>query len=188
MLFSSITFLYYFLPCVIGLYFIMPKKYKNLILFISSMVFYFYGEPTYVFLMIFSILISYLFGIAFSKIEKKENKKYLVIIAVSIHVFLLGLFKYSDFVILNVNNLLNTKIGLLELALPIGISFYTFQNISYVIDVYRGNAKVQKSFLKLATYISLFPQLVAGPIVRYETIEKELKQRKITAGFRTCSR
>ena len=180
MLFSSITFLYYFLPCVIGLYFIMPKKYKNLILFISSMVFYFYGEPTYVFLMIFSILISYLFGIAFSKIEKKENKKYLVIIAVSIHVFLLGLFKYSDFVILNVNNLLNTKIGLLELALPIGISFYTFQNISYVIDVYRGNAKVQKSFLKLATYISLFPQLVAGPIVRYETIEKELEERKST--------
>ena len=174
MLFTSISFLYYFLPVVLILYFVVPKKMKNFVLFIASMLFYFYGEPKYIFLMLAEILIAYIGAILIAKYKKKS----LLITFVGIHVGLLAIFKYTDFALENINSIFNVNIPLLKLALPIGISFYTFQIISYIVDVYRGTVKPQKSFLKLATYISLFPQLIAGPIVRYETIEKELENRK----------
>ena len=174
MLFTSISFLYYFLPVVLILYFVVPKKMKNFVLFIASMLFYFYGEPKYIFLMLAEILIAYIGAILIAKYKKKS----LLITFVGIHVGLLAIFKYTDFALENINSIFNVNIPLLKLALPIGISFYTFQIISYIVDVYRGTVKPQKSFLKLATYISLFPQLIAGPIVRYETIEKELENRE----------
>ncbi len=174
MLFNSIIFLYYFLPIVLILYFILPKKGKNLVLFISSLCFYFYGEPKYVFLMLIEILIAYIGAIL---IDKYKSKVFFGIF-LTIHISLLGIFKYTDFFIQNINNLFKTNITLFKIALPIGISFYTFQIISYLIDVYKGKVKVQKSFLKLATYVSLFPQLIAGPIVRYETVCDELENRK----------
>lgn len=173
MLFTSISFLYYFLPIVIILYFIVPKKFKNFILFLSSIFFYFCGEPIYTFLMIGEIFIAYVGA----RYLEKHRKKSILVSLLAIHIGALGLFKYSDFTINNINQIFGSKIPLLKLALPIGISFYTFQIISYVVDVYRGKVKAQKSFLKLATYVSLFPQLIAGPIVRYETIEKELDKR-----------
>ena len=174
MLFTSISFLYYFLPIVLIIYFIVPKKYKNLILFIFSLIFYFYGEPKYIFLMILEILIAYIGAIL---IDKYKSKK-ILILTLFIHIILLIIFKYTSFLITNINNIFNTNFKLLNIALPIGISFYTFQIISYIVDVYKGKVKVQKSFLKLATYVSLFPQLIAGPIVRYEVIENELDNRK----------
>ena len=174
MLFTSISFLYYFLPIVLIIYFIVPKKYKNLILFIFSLIFYFYGEPKYIFLMILEILIAYIGAIL---IDKYKSKK-ILIITLFIHITLLIIFKYTNFLTTNINNVFNTNFKLLNIALPIGISFYTFQIISYIVDVYKGKVKVQKSFLKLATYVSLFPQLIAGPIVRYEVIENELDNRK----------
>lgn len=173
MLFTSISFLYYFLPIVIILYFIVPKKFKNFILFLSSIFFYFCGEPIYTFLMIGEIFIAYVGA----RYLEKHRKKSILVSLLAIHIGALGLFKYSDFTINNINQIFGSKIPLLKLALPIGISFYTFQIISYVVDAYRGKVKAQKSFLKLATYVSLFPQLIAGPIVRYETIEKELDSR-----------
>lgn len=173
MLFTSISFLYYFLPIVIILYFIVPKKFKNFILFLSSIFFYFCGEPIYTFLMIGEIFIAYVGA----RYLEKHRKKSILVSLLAIHIGVLGLFKYSDFTINNINQIFGSKIPLLKLALPIGISFYTFQIISYVVEVYRGKVKAQKSFLKLATYVSLFPQLIAGPIVRYETIEKELDNR-----------
>ena len=173
MLFTSISFLYYFLPIVIILYFIVPKKFKNFILFLSSIFFYFCGEPIYTFLMIGEIFIAYVGA----RYLEKHRKKSILVSLLAIHIGALGLFKYSDFTISNINQIFGSKIPLLKLALPIGISFYTFQIISYVVDVYRGKVKAQKNFLKLATYVSLFPQLIAGPIVRYETIEKELDNR-----------
>lgn len=177
MLFSSISFIYYFLPIVIITYFIVPNKIKNFVLFISSMIFYFYGEPVYVFLMLTTIIIAYIGAILINKYQDTELKKVFLVGTIGITLLSLIVFKYSDFLILNVNNILNTKISLLHLALPIGISFYTFQVISYVVDVYKGRVAVQKNILNLATYVSLFPQLIAGPIVRYETIEEELNIR-----------
>ena len=175
MLFTSISFLYYFLPVLILIYFLTPKKYKNIILLIASLVFYFYGEPKYVFLMIIEIIIAYIGTILIDKY--KNQSKNILITTIFIHVFLLIIFKYTDFIIQTINDISNANIKLLNIALPIGISFYTFQIISYVIDVYNGKVKVQKSIIKLATYVSLFPQLVAGPIVRYQTVEKELDDR-----------
>ena len=175
MLFTSISFLYYFLPALIIIYFITPKKYKNIILLIASLLFYFYGEPKYVFLMIAEIIIAYIGAILIDKY--KNQSKNILITTLFIHVFLLIIFKYTDFIIQTINDISNANIKLLNIALPIGISFYTFQIISYVIDVYNGKVKVQKNIIKLATYVSLFPQLVAGPIVRYQTVEKELDNR-----------
>ena len=173
MLFTSISFLYYFLPIVIVAYFLVPKKLKNLVLFIASMLFYFYGEPKYIILMIAEILIAYIGAILINRYKSKP----LLVIVVTIHICLLAIFKYTDFFIENLNNIFNLKLSLLRIALPIGISFYTFQIISYEIDVFKEKVKVQKNLLKLATYVSLFPQLIAGPIVRYETIDKELSNR-----------
>lgn len=175
MLFTSISFLYYFLPASIIIYFITPKKYKNIILLIASLLFYFYGEPKYVFLMILEIIIAYIGAILIDKY--KNQSKNILIITLFIHVFLLIIFKYTDFIIQTINDISNANIKLLNIALPIGISFYTFQIISYIIDVYNGKVKVQRNIIKLATYVSLFPQLVAGPIVRYQTVEKELDNR-----------
>ena len=176
MLFTSISFLYYFLPITLILYFIVPKKYKNVILLVSSLLFYFYGEPIYVFLMISEILIAY-FGALL--IDKYKDKTILIILLI-IHISLLFIFKYTDFILTNINNIFNANINLLKLALPIGISFYTFQIISYEVDVYKKKVSVQKNIINLATYVSLFPQLIAGPIVRYESINEELDNRKTT--------
>ena len=176
MVFSSITFLFYFLPIVLAIYYIVPNKFKNIVLLLSSLFFYFYGEPTYVLIMIFSIITTYIFGILIDK-YKKYSKLFLIL-SICTSVGILVYFKYTNFLIENINLLLKNKIDFIYVALPIGISFYTFQLISYIIDVYRGQAKVQKNFLKLAMYISLFPQLIAGPIVRYTTIEEQLENRK----------
>ena len=175
MLFTSISFLYYFLPALIIIYFITPKKYKNIILLIASLLFYFYGEPKYVFLMIAEIIIAYIGAILIDKY--KNQSKNILITTLFINLFLLIIFKYTYFIIQNINDISNANIKLLNIALPIGISFYTFQIISYIIDVYNGKVNVQKNIIKLATYVSLFPQLVAGPIVRYQTVEKELDDR-----------
>ena len=178
MVFSSITFLFYFLPIVLAVYYLVPNKWKNMVLLISSFVFYFYGEPIYVLLMIFSIICTYLFGLLIHHYRKYA--KLFLILFLSISVGLLVYFKYIDFIIENINLWLANKIDFIHVALPIGISFYTFQMISYVVDVYRGQAKVQKNILKLAMYVSLFPQLIAGPIVRYTTIEAQLEKREYT--------
>lgn len=174
MLFTSISFLYYFLPLVLIIYFIVPRKFKNLVLLIFSLLFYFYGEPKYILLMLFEILVSFIGAILIDKYKDKS----ILILTLFIHIILLIIFKYTDFFITNINNIFNTNFKLLNIALPIGISFYTFQIISYVVDVYKGKVKVQKNFIKLATYVSLFPQLIAGPIVRYEVIANELDNRK----------
>ena len=176
MLFTSISFLYYFLPTLIIIYFITPKKYKNIILLIASLLFYFYGEPKYIILMIIEIILAYFEARLIEKYKSKE----IFIFSIFIHVLLLCIFKYTNFLITNINGIFNTNISLLNIVLPIGISFYTFQIISYLVDVYKGKLKAQKNFISLATYVSLFPQLIAGPIVRYETINKELDNRKQT--------
>lgn len=177
MLFSSISFLYYFLPVTILVYFISKNKYKNLILLLASLFFYFYGEPGYTLLMIISAFSGYIHGVL---IDKYRNTKYSKVFLVSSLVISLGIlivFKYGDFIISNINYISSTNIKLLKLALPIGISFYTFQILSYVVDVYTNRAKVCKSFIDFATYVCLFPQLIAGPIVRYTTIQEELNNR-----------
>lgn len=176
MVFTSINFLYYFLPTVLILYFIVPKKYKNLLLLISSLLFYFYGEPKYIILMIIEIILAYFEARLIEKYKSKE----IFIFSIFIHVLLLCIFKYTNFLITNINDIFNTNISLLNIVLPIGISFYTFQIISYLVDVYKEKVKAQKNFISLATYVSLFPQLIAGPIVRYETINDELDNRKQT--------
>ena len=178
MLFSSIPFLYYFLPVVILLYFLVPFKCKNLVLLSASLFFYFYGEPVYVSLMIFSILSAYIHGLLIGKFRGRTLSKVFLVSSVIMGLSGLLFFKYTDFFIRNVNSIFGTNLGLLGLALPIGISFFTFQTISYTIDVYRGDAKVQKNIIHLATYVALFPQLIAGPIVRYTTVEEDLNGRK----------
>ena len=178
MVFSSITFLFYFLPIVLIIYYLIPNKYKNIALLISSFIFYFYGEPKNIYIMILSILATYIFGILIDKYKKTKYSKIFLILSIFINIGLLIYFKYADFIIKNINLWLSNKIDLIHVILPIGISFYTFQLISYIVDVYRGEAKVQKNIIKLATYISLFPQLIAGPIVRYTTIENQLENRE----------
>ena len=177
MLFSSINFLYYFLPIVLIVYFLVPFKVKNLVLLLSSLFFYFYGEPVYTLLMLATTLSSYIHGLLIGKFKGTVWAKVFLWSSVITSIGALGFFKYSDFFIHNVNNIFGSSISLLGLALPIGISFYTFQTMSYTIDVYRGEAAPQKNFIHLATYVALFPQLIAGPIVRYVTIEEDLTQR-----------
>ena len=187
MLFTSIPFLYYFLPLVLITYFIMPKKYRNIVLLIFSIIFYAYGEPKYVFLMLLEILVAYFGAIIIDKNSKYKDITLIVVLI--IHIGLLGIFKYTDFLILNINKIFNSHISLLNIVMPIGISFYTFQIISYLVDVYRKEVKPQENILKLATYVTLFPQLIAGPIVRYKDINKELdkkdeKLEDVSYGFR----
>ncbi len=181
MVFSSLTFLFVFLPIVISIYFAAPSKFKNLVLFISSLIFYAWGEPVYILLMIFSTIVDYINGILVDKYSHDKNKsKKFVIISVIINLSLLCIFKYADFIILTINGFIGTDIPLLKLPLPIGISFYTFQTMSYTIDVYRKEAPVQRNIISLGAYVSLFPQLIAGPIVRYQTIAEQINTRKET--------
>lgn len=179
MLFSSITYLYYFLPAVLLLYFLVPGKGKNLVLLLCSLFFYAWGEPKYVLLMIASIVLFFYYGLAISKCSREKWKKTWLLIAVLTAILELGVFKYADFFLGSINGLLGTDLPLLKLALPIGISFYTFQCLSYVVDVYRGSAEVQRNILSFGTYVSMFPQLIAGPIVRYTDVAKELDQRSV---------
>lgn len=192
MLFSSITFLYYFLPIVIILYLLSPSKLKNTVILISSLVFYGWGEPKFLPLIISTILIGYGLGLLMETTKSKAAKNILVAFLVVISLGILGYYKYTDFFIFTVNGVLGKNIPLLHMALPIGISFYTFQMMSYVIDVYRGDVKAQKNIINLAAYIVMFPQLIAGPIVRYKDIELSLTSRnhslnKISCGIRRFS-
>ncbi len=178
MLFSSIPFLYYFLPCVMILYFVSIKYMKNMVLLLASLFFYAWGEPKYLIFMLISIIQGYIFGILIEKYHDKGRAKVFLSVSVLFSLILLGYCKYADFFIVNFNLVTGLSIPLLKIALPIGISFYTFQVLSYVVDVYRGDVSAQKSFINLAAYIAMFPQLIAGPIVRYSDIEEQLEKRK----------
>lgn len=177
MLFSSITFLFYFLPCVIGLYFIAPKRLKNSVLLASSLFFYGWGEPKFLIFMLLSITQGYVFGRLIEKYQGMKRSKVFLTVSVVFSLGLLGFCKYADFFVSSFDFVTGLSIPMLKIALPIGISFYTFQILSYAVDVYRGSAKAQKSFIDLGTYIAMFPQLIAGPIVRYSDIEKQLTDR-----------
>ena len=180
MIFSSIPFLFFFFPLFILLYFTLPFKYKNHILLLFSLIFYAWGEPIYILLMIFSSIVDFINGKNIEKYkDDNKKKKIYLIISIIINISLLGFFKYADFFIKVINNILNLDIPLLKLGLPIGISFFTFQTMSYSIDVYRGDVKAEKDFLTFMTYVCMFPQLIAGPIVRYETVSSELHKRDI---------
>ena len=179
MLFSGIPFLYYFLPVVLLLYFIAPKCLKNTVLLIASLFFYVWGEPKIVLIMIASILAGYVSGLLIEAFRRKKTAKIVMIVSVVLQLGCLVYFKYMDFFIGNFNNVFGTEIPLLKIALPVGISFYTFQILSYTVDIYRGE-KAQKNPINLATYIAMFPQLIAGPIVRYKDIASELPVRRFT--------
>ena len=181
MVFSSTIFLCVYLPLVLLGYYICPKKGRNLFLLIVSLVFYAWGEPKYVFLMIFSILVNYIFGRLMDKHrENKKRLKLMLVLSVVIDIGLLSVFKYTDFIITNVNAIFGANFDLLNIALPIGISFYTFQAMSYTIDVYRNDVRVQKNLIDFGMYITMFPQLIAGPIVRYADVQDQLAERSVT--------
>lgn len=175
MVFSSTLFLFVFLPILMAVYFLAKDKFSNIILLVASLIFYAWGEPQNIVIMVLSIGVNYLLGFAVAK-EWKARKWFLVT-AIVYNIGILFVFKYLNFAVDTVNRITGRNIEILQIALPIGISFYTFQIMSYVIDVYRGNAKVQKNILNLGLYISLFPQLIAGPIVRYVDIEKQISHR-----------
>ena len=184
MVFSSLIFLFRFLPIVLFFYFIVPKALRNTILLIASLLFYAWGEPIYILVMLASILGNYLLGFWVWNAKqhgKDTSAKIAVTTAIILNLALLCFFKYTNFAIDNVNRLFDSHIGALKLALPIGISFYTFQTMSYPIDLYRGDASLQKNIITFGTYVALFPQLIAGPIVRYKTIEDQLEKREIKA-------
>ena len=178
MLFSSIPFLYYFLPCVILLYLIAPKCLKNTVLLLASLVFYAWGEPKYVVLMTVTVLLGYVLGLLIERFKGKWPAKLFLILSLAVDLGFLAYFKYADFFISNFNAVTGLSVSLLNIALPVGISFYTFQILSYTVDVYRGDVKAQRNPINLATYIALFPQLIAGPIVRYSDIALQLDERK----------
>lgn len=182
MLFSSIVFLYYFLPILMIVYFLSPKRFKNMILLLASLFFYFYGEPKYVILMVLSSFSGYCHGLWIDKAKGSRFSKLPLISSIVITIGLLMFFKYTDFFIKNVNWIFKLDLSPLNLVLPIGISFYSFQILSYTIDVYRGDAKVQRNFFDFTTYVTLFPQLIAGPIVRYTTVEEEMSHRNHSIG------
>ena len=182
MVFSSLIFLFVFLPFVLTLYYITPRRFRNLTLFIVDLVFYAWGEPWLVILMLFSILLNYTSGILIGiNREKKGLARFIFILSVILNLGLLGFFKYAGFIGETLNMVMPfLNIPILEIALPIGISFYTFQTMSYTIDVYKNTVKVQKNIITFGTYVSLFPQLIAGPIVRYEDVAEQLMHRKET--------
>ncbi len=177
MLFSSMTFLWLFLPLVFGIYLVVPKNYKNVLLLLASLLFYSWGEPVYIFLMLFSIFANYFLAILIDK--KRKASRFLLIIAVVLNVGMLWYFKYFSNFVSIVNTIMHHEvIAPKTIALPIGISFYTFQILSYVIDVYREECEIQTNLLDFALYVSFFPQLIAGPIVKYKEIAKQIKDRK----------
>ena len=178
MVFSSIEFLYAFLPITLLGYLITPRKAKNVVLLFFSLLFYWWGEPKYTILMLFTITFCYAAGRLIENKNGTRVGRVLLSVSVAVPLGLLAIFKYADFFLGSVNSLTGADIPLLKLALPIGISFYTFQALSYVVDVYRGDTPAQKSWIKLATYVVLFPQLIAGPIVRYTTVAEDLSTRK----------
>ena len=180
MLFSSIPFLYYFLPVFLLFYYVTPKKFKNPVLLLASLVFYGWGEPSFVFLMVLSILSGYLFGLGIEKFRGQKGSMVCMISALLVSFGFLAYFKYANFFISNFSAVTGISVPLLKVVLPIGISFYTFQLVSYILDVYWGKVPAQKNFITLATYIVMFPQLIAGPIVRYTDVEKQLTERTIT--------
>ena len=175
MIFSSIPFLYYFLPAVLAVYFLTPRRGKNAVLLLSSLFFYGWGEPKLLWLMVFTIAVFYLCGLAIGRSE--THKKAWLILSIAVGVGLLGLFKYADFFITSLNAATGLSLPLLKLALPVGISFYTFQCLSYTVDVYRGAVPPQKNPISFGAYVALFPQLIAGPIVRYADVARELAER-----------
>ncbi len=179
MLFSSIPFLYYFLPIVLIVYFLLPKIFlKNTWLLLSSLFFYAWGEPKYAILMVTAITIGYVFGLLIEKFRGKKLSKVFMITAVALELALLMYFKYANFFVANFAALTGMNVPTLNIILPIGISFYLFQILSYDVDVYRGDVPAQKNYIYLASYVALFPQLIAGPIVRYKDIAEQLISRK----------
>ena len=189
MVFSSIPFLYYFLPAVLGVYFLAPRRWKNGVLLLASLVFYGWGEPKLLWLMVFTIALFYLCGLAIEGAKTRRWKTVWLIVSIAAGVGLLGVFKYADFFIGSFNAVTGLRMPLLKLALPIGISFYTFQCLSYTVDVYRGSVPAQKNPITFGAYVALFPQLIAGPIVRYVDVARELEARThswedVTAGLR----
>ena len=183
MVFSSLLFLFQFLPLFLLIYFISSKKLKNLILFLFSLLFYAWGEPIYICLMLFSTLFDYTNGLLIEHFGLKNIKSKIVLIIDLIgNLGLLFVFKYYDFFINNINNIFNLDLGFLGVALPIGISFYTFQTMSYTIDVYKGVVPAQHNIISFGAYVSMFPQLIAGPIVQYKTISEELNERSVNVG------
>ena len=174
MIFSSILFIYYFLPLLLIFYFIIPSKYKNLVLLIFSLIFYFLGEPKYIIILLLSCIINYILS---KQIKKKKNAKLYLIVSLIYNISQLLIFKYTDFFINNVNNIFNINIPYMYIVMPIGISFFTFQILAYIIDVYNKKHKPAKNIIDFMTYVCLFPQLIAGPIVRYSDVERELQDR-----------
>ncbi len=184
MVFSSLLFLFRFLPVVLLVYYAAPARFRNLILFLASLVFYAWGEPVYIVLMLFSVLVSYTGGICVDRFRRNgQRRRAGTALAVSsvISLSLLGFFKYAGFVVESVNSLTGLGLAVPVISLPIGISFYTFQTMSYTIDVYRGEAKVQKNLISFGAYVAMFPQLIAGPIVQYKTIDRQLRRRRENA-------
>ncbi len=181
MVFSSIVFLYIFLPIMLLLYFIVPSKFKNAIMILASLVFFAWGEIRYIFIMLVLAVMDFVCGKQITKYQNNKKKKVIfLIINVVVNLGILFFFKYADFIITNINNLTGLSIPLLNIPLPIGVSFNTFQSLSYIIDVYRGTVKCEKSFYNYLTYTTLFPQIIAGPIVRYETVDEELETKNIS--------
>lgn len=179
MVFSSLIFLFRFLPAFLICYYLVPQRMKNLILFLGSLFFYAWGEPVYVLLMLFSTVSDYIHGRLIARFRGQKKAAWLLASSVVINLLLLGFFKYAGFIIQTVNQIAGTTFPLLDLPLPIGISFYTFQTMSYTIDVYRGEAKVQKNILDFGVFVTMFPQLIAGPIVKYRQVEESLHSRSV---------
>ena len=180
MVFSSLNFLFIFLPVTLAIYLLVPFAAKNIILLLASVFFYAWGEPVYVVLMLLSIVFNYIVGLQFEANSSKKSRKKQLILAVVVNLLLLGFFKYTGLLVSTFNSVFGTSIAWKELSLPVGISFYTFQALSYVIDAYKGKVRVQHDFVSFATYITMFPQLIAGPIVTYSQVEKQLKRRRVS--------
>lgn len=181
MVFSSVAFLFYCLPIALLVYYAAPQRWKNAALLLISLLFYAWGEPVYILLLLFSSVIDYMNGLLMDRYEQREKiRRFILVFSLIVNIGVLSFFKYADFLILSANDLLGTHFAVLDLPLPIGISFYTFQTMSYMIDVYRRNVPAQRSFINFAAFVSMFPQLVAGPIVRYEDIDKQLARRHVS--------
>ncbi|WP_211748223.1 MBOAT family protein [Paenibacillus sp. Marseille-Q4541] len=181
MVFSSVAFLFYFLPIALLLYYVAPQRWKNAALLLISLFFYAWGEPIYILLLLFSSVVDYLNGLLMERYDHREKIRRLILVfSLIVNIGVLCFFKYAEFLINSLNGLLGTCFAVLDLPLPIGISFYTFQTMSYMIDVYRRSVRAQRSFVGFAAFVSMFPQLVAGPIVRYDDIDKQLVSRKVT--------
>ncbi len=181
MVFSSIVFLYIFLPIMLLIYFIVPNKFKNAVMIAASLIFFAWGEIRYIFIMLLLAVMDYICGQKINKYwDDKKKKRIFLFIDVGVNLLILFFFKYADFIITNINNITHLNIPLLNIPLPIGVSFNTFQSLSYIIDVYRGTVKCEKSFYNYLAYTMLFPQIIAGPIVRYETVDEELENKNIS--------